>query len=220
MSDPLEPICASGLQFFGKVSASISHELKNVLAVLNENAGLLEDLSLAAERGKPLVPEQVKRVSENFHKQIRRADDILKNMNRFAHSVDRFSAEVDLYELVSLVSVLASRLAAMRNLTFVVTTPKEAVVFQSNPFLVENLVWFCLEYAMAREGGKGPVQLIPTKKSGKIALSVVGSASFTEGYPEHFPGAAAPLAAVLGATLVPGDSADELVVYFPERKNE
>ena len=33
-----------GLFFFGKMSASISHELKNVLAIINENAGLAEDL--------------------------------------------------------------------------------------------------------------------------------------------------------------------------------
>ena len=38
-----DSIGGSGLQFFGKVSASISHELKNVLAIINENAGLLED---------------------------------------------------------------------------------------------------------------------------------------------------------------------------------
>ena len=40
-----------GLQFFGRMSASISHEIKNVLAIINENAGLLEDFSLMADRG-------------------------------------------------------------------------------------------------------------------------------------------------------------------------
>ena len=36
-----------GIQFFGKMAASISHEIKNVLAIINENAGLLEDICLA-----------------------------------------------------------------------------------------------------------------------------------------------------------------------------
>ena len=42
-----------GLQFFGKVSASIAHEIKNVLAIINENAGLLEDLTFAARKERP-----------------------------------------------------------------------------------------------------------------------------------------------------------------------
>ena len=36
-------IAREGFQFFGKMSASISHEIKNALAIINENAGLLED---------------------------------------------------------------------------------------------------------------------------------------------------------------------------------
>ena len=51
MSAKLEIVTESGLQFFGKMTASISHEIKNVLAIINENAGLLEDLALMADRG-------------------------------------------------------------------------------------------------------------------------------------------------------------------------
>ena len=71
-----DTIGESGLQFFGKVSASISHELKNVLAIINENAGLLEDLTLAAQRGKAIDPERLNRTAGNFLKQIHRAHNI------------------------------------------------------------------------------------------------------------------------------------------------
>ncbi|NNG12708.1 MAG: sensor histidine kinase, partial [Halobacteria archaeon] len=40
---------AQELRYFGKVTASISHELKNVLAILNEHTGLLQDLTAMAE---------------------------------------------------------------------------------------------------------------------------------------------------------------------------
>ena len=48
-----ENLTETSLQFFGRVSASISHELKNVLAIINENAGLLEDFTLMGDRGIP-----------------------------------------------------------------------------------------------------------------------------------------------------------------------
>ena len=41
------------LAFFGKVNASISHELKNVMAIIAETAGLLGDLSEMARGERP-----------------------------------------------------------------------------------------------------------------------------------------------------------------------
>ena len=94
MSVKPDIIAETGLQFFGKISASISHELKNVMAIVNENAGLLEDLTVMAERGKPLDPARLKLMAAAVQKQIGRADVILKNMNRFAHSFDETLASV------------------------------------------------------------------------------------------------------------------------------
>ena len=88
MSWNWEVISETGLQFFGKMSASISHEMKNVMAIINENAGLLEDLTVMAEKGMPIDPERLKTQASRIMKQIRRGDDIIKGMNRFAHSVD------------------------------------------------------------------------------------------------------------------------------------
>jgi hypothetical protein len=56
MREKLDPIAETGLQFYGKITASVSHEIKNVLAIINENAGLLEDFTFMADRGKPIDP--------------------------------------------------------------------------------------------------------------------------------------------------------------------
>jgi signal transduction histidine kinase len=109
MNSQYSSIGETGLRFFGKVSASISHEIKNVLAIINENAGLLEDLSFAAKRGAAIDPDRLDRACRQFSKQIHRADTIIKNMNQFAHSVDVFAAPVDLFEATELVSNLAGR---------------------------------------------------------------------------------------------------------------
>ena len=50
MESPVEFQNNEDLTFFGKVNASISHELKNILAIISETAGLLGDLvHLAAD---------------------------------------------------------------------------------------------------------------------------------------------------------------------------
>ena len=117
MDNKLNTAYETGLQFFGKMSASISHELKNVLAIINENAGLLEDFCIMADRGIAFNPERLKRMSTAVKNQISRGDIILKNMNRFAHTIDKTFAPVALNEVVELLLAVTGRLAAMRGVT-------------------------------------------------------------------------------------------------------
>ena len=115
MGDKLNTISENALQFFGKMTASTSHEMKNVLAIINENAGLLEDFTFMADRGKQIDPERLKAMADAVKKQIRRADDIIKNMNRFAHSTDHAVTTVDLNETIELFTALTARFAAMKS---------------------------------------------------------------------------------------------------------
>ena len=59
MNNQWDIIGGEGLQFFGKMSASISHEIKNVLAIINENTGLIEDSDLTKEGDFALKQSQV-----------------------------------------------------------------------------------------------------------------------------------------------------------------
>lgn len=103
-----------GLRFFGKISASVSHEIKNIFAVINEAAGLVEDFTLMTEKGMPIEPERLKRVANSIQGQIQRGDAIVKNMNALAHSTDEDIQKVDLVEALSLTVSLATRMADMK----------------------------------------------------------------------------------------------------------
>ncbi len=159
MADRLGPLGWMGVQFFGRMSASISHEIKNVLAIINENAGLLEDLALMAGKGVPLDPERLERVARGLLKQVQRADVIVKNMNKFAHSVDDFEKRVDLQDLLSVVVRLALRFADMRRVTLNLQPAAAPVAVTTRPFLLENLLWCCLDFAMDRAGSGGTVAI-------------------------------------------------------------
>jgi signal transduction histidine kinase len=153
----------SGIQFFGKMSASISHDLKNVLAVINENAGLLEDFCLMAEKGKPLDPARLKRLAEEVKNQIRRGDRIITSMNTFAHSADGESVTIDLRELLGLLVELSLRYASMRGVRLEIDRPSDAVTITTSPFILLNLLWFCLDFAMTAAGPGKTVALAAEK---------------------------------------------------------
>ncbi len=65
-----------GLRFFGQVIASVTHDIKNSLATINENAGLLTDHATMAARGRPLDPEKVNVLAMRIMDQVKRADGL------------------------------------------------------------------------------------------------------------------------------------------------
>jgi len=99
------------LAFFGRVNASISHELKNVMAIISETTGLLGDLSEMARGGTPLDPDMLTNSTESIIEEIQRGFTIIRQMNRFSHSVDAPVVSVDLMEILDLVRNLSGYLA-------------------------------------------------------------------------------------------------------------
>lgn len=178
----------AGFQFFGEMSASISHEIKNALAIINESAGLLEDLSLRAEKGVPVEPERLKKQAGNILKQIQRADGIVQNMNKLAHSIDEPVKDIDLGQTVALVIALSGRFATMRGITLQSRSPQTPLNVNTRPFFLENLLWLCLDFAMDVAGAGKTVSLSMEKAEAGIKLKFTrleGLAAVTEG---RFPG--------------------------------
>jgi C4-dicarboxylate-specific signal transduction histidine kinase len=212
-----ELISDAGLQFFGKMSASISHEIKNALAVINENAGLLDDLTLMAEKGAPMDPARLRRLAATVIKQIRRADGIVKNMNKFAHSVDEPIKAVNIVDVLEVMRELSARLAAMRSVTVDLRYSGDPVVIHTRPFFLENVIWLCLDFAMNLAGEKGAIALSPEEDRGIVRVRFTGVESLRKAQPSGFPGEREkPLFEVLGAQCMTDAGKAELVLTLPD----
>ena len=178
----------NSLKFFGKMTASVSHELKNVLAIINENAGLLEDLCAMAEKGRPVDPVRIKTAAGKVIKQVKRGDEIIRRLNSFAHSADESVCDVNLCEAINLVAALSGRLAMMREITVELNAEAAPVVVCTNPFLLETLIWFCLEFAMDAAGNEKRVCISAEKTQDKAIVRFTGLAGLALIQPDSFPG--------------------------------
>ncbi|MCP4341540.1 MAG: HAMP domain-containing histidine kinase [Desulfobulbaceae bacterium] len=131
------------VQVFAKISAAISHEIKNTLSIINENAGLLEDFAQMTEDSGGVPPERVRSATGTMAKQVDRSNVIMKNLNRFAHSADTHMAHGNLEETLSLVIALTNRQAAMRNITTSLDCPPD-ITFSTYLFFLESLIYLTL----------------------------------------------------------------------------
>lgn len=168
-----------GLTFFGRMCASVSHELKNSLAMINENAGLINDLIMMAERGKPMDTALLAKAAKRIDANVGKADAIIGNLNRFAHLADHPVSSIDLRENVALAVQLHQRLASQRQVALTMDTDGEAVEVRTRPFLLANAVHDCLSL------------VIDAAREGSVHVAV---APVPDGAAIHFKGSGAPIA--------------------------
>jgi signal transduction histidine kinase len=168
---------AAELRFFGTITASVSHELKNVLAIINENAGLMEDILELAAQGRAPDPVRLLKAAHAIKAQIGRGDTIIKNLNRFAHSVDEPVAAVVVEQALALAVALAGRLAAMRGVAVTLVPPAESVMVKTAPFAFQQLMWQCLDSMMAAAaGGDGVVTVTVDPAAAGACIRLQGPA--------------------------------------------
>ncbi len=159
-----------GLLFCGTMTASMSHEIKNALAIVNENAGLLDDLILLSEKGRPLNPERLKTLAGDIRRQVQRADSIVGRLNRFAHSAGQPVTTTDIKEILEFTAALAARMAAMKGVT--ITVADTTILLQARPFIVENLLWLCLKHLFAMSTGNQTVQLGAESADSHVVIGI------------------------------------------------
>lgn len=217
----LDSAAAEGLRFFGRTSASISHELKNTLSIMNESAGLLEDLALLAERGRPLDPARVKTLGGTIKRQIQRTDQIIRNMNRFSHSVDEPFKQIELVDFLEFVLAVSRRLTAAKGVAVTVHSRDQPLMIVTRPFFLHSLLWRLLELGMERVGKSKALSLTPEEREHGIWVRLTGCETPAPPAGQGFP--APPektLLDLLEAQLKVDPDDEALILVLPTRVGE
>ena len=141
-----------GLGFFGEITAHLSHDMKNVISIINELVGLLDDLLDAG--GGNTNPAQIKQITGKINGQIKRCNDYIKTLNKFSHSVDCLRTTIELNEIVREVSALCQRLVRLQNASLAVNIPADPILIINNPFCLQHAVFICLSLALESVGVK------------------------------------------------------------------
>ena len=143
-------ISEESLRFFGEMSASVSHDIRNKLAVINEKAGLIQDIALAMKSGRSIDPDRLEVQAGKIIDQIRQANRILSALSRLGHSVDARGTRIEVTKLVGLVAELYERKASQAEITIDTTGLTDEVSVITSPFLLEDLIGACIDAALPR----------------------------------------------------------------------
>jgi len=153
--------------FMGKVTASLSHEIKNTLAIINESVGLMGDL---LRKDAPDDWPQYSRFTNliaSIEEQVQRSADIVKRLNQFAHSMDKSLAELDLNETVRQTVLLAQRFATLRRVNLETQLDSKPLHLQSDPFRLLYVIFGFIERAINCSPTEAEVR-VKTERSGEM----------------------------------------------------
>jgi signal transduction histidine kinase len=134
--------------FLSAVTAGVTHEMRNVLAIIKESAGLVGDMVRLCSEGRTLDPEKVRRAVDRVDAQVKRGADILSGLNRLSHAIDQDLATLDLAQELQQVVFLSQRRARIRSLTVQVTDSTVGGEVRVHPLHLQMALFSVLDHCI------------------------------------------------------------------------
>jgi C4-dicarboxylate-specific signal transduction histidine kinase len=216
----------------GRLIAGMTHEMKNVLAIIKESSGLLQDI-LRLKKGNAMPKaEQIEKAASRIQAQVARGNEQLAAINWLAHSMSDRGSSVGVNELSSEIVNLMQRFARLEQVQLELQETDRDVTLDVDVVRLLFALVTCIEYCLNRESPKGRVVLRPGGSGEeailKIAAGPVDESQATrkiEGGESHLPPELAhlePFLAPLGTRLAFAEAGagTEIQLILPSRKGE
>jgi len=166
--------------FMGRIAASTTHGLKNILAVISETLGLLEDLASAPSRTASLDEslDKVKKSAAIVSVQVAKGIALVEDYNRFAHILDHPVQKIDLRDSIHHLIKLCAHMIRLKQVKVEQQIPesKMDVHLTTCPFYLYMVVFEILDRLMTQMSPGSFIKL-QLEKDGDTAMICFSIAS-------------------------------------------
>ncbi|MEW6112623.1 MAG: hypothetical protein AB1664_10885 [Thermodesulfobacteriota bacterium] len=131
--------------FMGRITANATHEMKNVLAIIKEYVGLIQDILARLDKDSIPSSEKMSRSLESIRDQVQRGVDLTEYLNRFAHSPDETIGTFELNLTVSQIVYLSRRLAKLKEISLEAAQQNQTITIVSDPLKAQMLIFECID---------------------------------------------------------------------------
>lgn len=156
--------------FMGKITATATHEIKNVLAIINESSGLMQDFLSMVSDETFKYRERFLKIIGKIEEQVARGDEISTLLNRFAHAPDNELASENVSEMVDQMIALSGRLAKAREVTFHNESSDGLILLNGDPIKTRMLIFQAMEVFMNQAARGSKVSLRVLQGQGRNVL--------------------------------------------------
>jgi len=213
--------------FFGKITAGITHEMKNVLAIIRESSGLMEDIMSISPEAVISYQEKFQNSLVKIKNQIKRGVELTNRLNKFAHSSDEALSKIDLHETIEQLIAISQRFARLKNVVLKIAPPNQSVqptTLVTRPVQLQMALFAAIECCLNAMTAGGIINIGLDKSKEKYAVRVIcegdlpGKSEFVDNLSafEKWP-VLQKIAAFLEGSVELDEFAHGIVLFLPEQ---
>jgi len=159
--------------YLGRMTAGLTHEMKNVLATIKESAGLMSDL-LPIHVDKPeVLKERFERILPSILEQVRRGVEISNRMSRLAHSMDHSPADVDVHDLLDEVVFLMSRFARLKQVVLTLFPEAARWSVSTDPLRLQLVMAAAVDHCLEGAQAGQRIAIVPASGQSRVLFQVL-----------------------------------------------
>jgi len=159
----MKPPDENNVAFFGKITAGFTHEIKNVLAIIQQASGLMEDIMSISPEAILSHQDKIQISLDRIKDQIKRGVELTNRLNKFAHSTDESTAKIDLYEMTEQLISLSARYARLKNVVLKAHPPDQPIAIVTHPLLLQRTLYECIECCLIVMTAGGKINIYSRK---------------------------------------------------------
>ncbi|MBW1800302.1 MAG: hypothetical protein JRJ85_06180 [Deltaproteobacteria bacterium] len=158
------------IAFFGKITAGMTHEMKNVFAIIKESSGLVEDLLHLSRNPSFPREDRIESALRTINEQVHRGVELTSRLNRFAHAPDEAVTDIDLYETLELLTALSSRFARLQNVALEISEPSRPIRIHTQPVTFQMAMFSGIECCLTLMPSGGKIDIRPEHQDGSALV--------------------------------------------------
>lgn len=158
--------------FMGKITSNMTHEIRNVLAIIKESAGLMEDVMLLA-KGDPLQQaDRFKRMISKILDQVDRGTLLAAELSRFAHSTDTTHAAIEVNDMLEHLVALTRRFARNRLVELGARRSHTTCTLVGDPLKIQMAVFAAIDAVLPLAPSVTTIVLQPKAEQDTVCVEV------------------------------------------------
>jgi len=160
------------IEFIGKITAGVTHEINNVLASIKEISGLLEDLiSISSNESFPYKEKFINALPK-IQEQVKRGVHLTTQLNKFSHLTDKPKADIELNEFLTHLVFLTERFARIKNIELLFIPTDEPIQISTLPISLQMVVYNCVASLLYSSSAGGKIIIQSTVNSENYLISI------------------------------------------------
>jgi hypothetical protein len=208
-----------GLRFLARQTSAQSHELTNVLNIINELVGLLNDMVRAYACERSIEPNRFAEVVAKTQRQVQRGETVIRGMSHLAHSVDSIIGTLPLSELNARITFLAGRILRLDRARLTVSQPEHDVALVGFVLGYQQAVLAAMELALEAGAKNHALELRFVTSPDEVGIIIEADVPLDpDAAPREHERALAHLVSSLGGCLVHRHAAPadrQITLIFP-----